>query len=125
MTGRTPVYYVDRGLAGVYRTSKKDSLVDLENGYVKWYADGFGPTESEWEKAARGGLDGKFYTTGDILNSDLENIGSTDGQQTVVTFLQCLRSLRYWGNLQEWCWDWKADYDEIKGSFPFIFLLVN
>ena len=21
------------------------------------------------------------------------------------------------GNLQEWCWDWKEDYDEIQGSF--------
>lgn len=119
MTGRTPVYYVDRGLAGVYRTSKKDSLVDLENGYVKWYADGFRlPTESEWEKAARGGLDGKLYTTGDILNSDLENIGSTDGQQTVGSFPPNAFGLYdMGGNLQEWCWDWKADYDEIKGSF--------
>ena len=37
-------------------------------------------------KTARGGPDGKLYTTGDILNSDLENIGSTDGQQTVGNF---------------------------------------
>ena len=119
MTGRTPVYYVDRGLAGVYRTSKKDSLVDLENGYVKWYADGFRlPTEGEWEKAARGGLDGNLYTTGDILNPDLENIGSTDGQQTVGSFPPNAFGLYdMGGNLQEWCWDWKADYDEIKGSF--------
>ena len=119
MAGRTPVYYVDRGLAGTYRTSKKDSIVELENGYVKWYANGYRlPTEAEWEKAARGGLDDKLYTTGDTLNSALENIKGTTGQTHVGSYSPNGYGLYdMGGNLQEWCWDWKEDYDEVRGSF--------
>ena len=119
MSGRTPVYYVDRGLAGTYRTSQKDSIIELENGYVKWYADGFRlPTEAEWEKAARGGLEDKLYPTGDFLDSSLENIGGTSGQSIVGSYPPNGYGLYdIGGNLQEWCWDWKEDYDEIQGSF--------
>ena len=112
MTGRTPVYHVDRGLAGVYRTSREGSVVKLENGYVKWYENGFRlPTESEWEKAARGGLDGKLYTSGDTIDSFLENIAGSDGQMAVGSYPPNGYDLYdTGGNLQEWCWDWKSYY---------------
>ena len=119
MAGRTPVYYVDRGLAGVYRTSKRDSIVELENGYVKWYADGYRlPTEAEWEKAARGGLEDKLYTTGDTIDSTMEHIKVTTGQTNVGSYPPNGYGLYdMGGNLQEWCWDWKEDYEEVRGSF--------
>jgi len=123
MTGRTPVYHVDRGLAGVYRSSEKNSIAKLENGYVKWYADGYRlPTEAEWEKAARGGLGGKEYPTGDSISRYLENVDTPfnegGGPKNIGNYPPNPYGIYdIGGNLQEWCWDWKADYDEVRGSF--------
>jgi len=123
MTGRTPVYHVDRGLAGVYRSSEKNSIAKLENGYVKWYADGYRlPTEAEWEKAARGGVDGKEYPTGDSISRYLENVDTPfnegGGPKNVGSHPPNPFGIYdIGGNLQEWCWDWKADYEEVRGSF--------
>ena len=70
------------------------------------------------EKAARGGLEDKLYPTGDFLDSSLENIGGTSGQSIVGSYPQMVMGFTILsGNLQEWCWDWKEDYDEIQGSF--------
>jgi formylglycine-generating enzyme required for sulfatase activity len=123
MTGLTPVYHVDRGLAGVYRSSEKGSSAKLENGYVKWHADGYRlPTEAEWEKAARGGLVGKEYPTGDSISRYQENVDTPfsegGGPKNVGSYPPNPFGIYdIGGNLQEWCWDWKADYEEVRGSF--------
>ena len=70
--------------------------------------------------------DGKLYTTGDILNSDLENIGSTDGQQTVGNFLRMPSVSTTWGETTRVVLGLEVDWpSEIGDLSPFIFQLVN
>lgn len=104
--GRTPAYYVDDTHAGVYR----DGRVDLTNAQVKWDANGYRlPTEAEWEKAARGGVDGRRYPWGNQLEEGRANhdLGGTAPVGTYPPNGHGLFDMA--GNVFEWVWDWGSE----------------
>jgi len=82
------------------------------------------PTEAEWETACRGGLIGMEFSTGDSIDDTLANIDidpnalPKPSPKAVGTFPPNGFGLYDMsGNLREWCWDWKASYDELSATF--------
>ena len=68
--GLAPCYYTTESKTIVYRTGE----VGLSNDFVLWDANGYRlPTEAEWEKAARGGLEGKRFPWGDTISHSQAN----------------------------------------------------
>lgn len=124
MMGFTPCYYTSSEKTNVYRTG----TLDIKDNWVNWSANGFRlPTEAEWEKAARGGLDKNFYpwpsiVYTDIKGSDCNYKGSGDpwdqganNPKEDVPF--CTSPVGYYaangyglydmaGNAAEWVWDY-------------------
>lgn len=124
--GLVPCYYTDAARTQVYKTK----AVDVTHDQVLWTANGYRlPTEAEWEKAARGGLEGKRFPWGDTItnalanyystNSDSYDTGPTRGVHPIYGFgdepytspVGSFVPNGYGlydmtGNVWEWCWDW-------------------
>lgn len=113
--GLTPVYYTNSAQTTVYKTGD----INLPNTHVKWDANGYRlPTEAEWEKAARGGLNGKRYPLGDTITRAQANymnftgVGGANRPNTtaVGSFLPNGYGLYdVAGNVDEMCWDYYAE----------------
>ena len=119
MEGRSPLYYADTGHSEVYRRG----IADLGNGHVDWISCGYRlPLEAEWERAARGGLEGQRYFTGDEITQDQANLCLNGDYAHPAERLPYTNPVGYYaasegglreiaGNLWEWCWDrYAADY---------------
>ena len=79
--------------------------------YAKWIGKRL-PTESEWEKAARGVLVGKKYPWGDYINSNKANYSKAmDGTIPVGSYPDNYGLYDMAGNVMEWCLDlYDADF---------------
>lgn len=129
--GLAPCYYTDTSKLAVYRAGR----VNLENNYVRWEANGYRlPTEAEWERASRGGVNGfRFSWAGNTISQQMANyFGNTlnysyDSGPTgynpkyktgampytapVGTFKPNAFGLyNMTGNVEEWNWDWYYRY---------------
>jgi formylglycine-generating enzyme required for sulfatase activity len=123
--GIIPCYYTDAAQKEVYRSDDSDPG-ELT---VKWNAKGYRlPTSAEWEKAARGGLEGKRFPWGDTMSHSEANFNNAwkESYQTGTTgFHPAYKTgdVPYTspvgsfaangyglydlaGNVWEWCWDW-------------------
>ncbi len=82
--------------------------------YCEWLSKMAGrryrlPTEAEWERAARGGVEGKLYSWGDAPPESLPNYASRwkTGPEPVGLYPPSAYGLYNIGdNVHEWCADW-------------------
>lgn len=108
-----PCYFTDEALQAVYR----DDRVDLRNAHVDWTSPGYRLlTETEWEKAARGGLEGQHFPWPSLATEEYESqIDASHANYTAsgkggTTAVGQYPANGYGlfdmaGNVFQWCWD--------------------
>jgi formylglycine-generating enzyme required for sulfatase activity len=82
--------------------------------YCEWLGSIFGklyrlPTEAEWERAARGGVEGEMYPWGNVAPEELPDYASRwkSGPERVGLYSPNAYGLYKLGdNVHEWCADW-------------------
>jgi formylglycine-generating enzyme required for sulfatase activity len=134
MEGLTPVYYDQ--ILWKNNFIRKDAIyksgeLDIGIWHTDWNADGYRlPTEAEWEKAARGGLIGRRFPSGDVISHSIANYYATsEWSWDLSGYVNNFHPIYYddfyhatspvgsfaanayglydmSGNAGEWCWDW-------------------
>ena len=116
------------------RVSRSGGRLSIEPGYAKhpvvgvtWYgavdyAKWAGkrlPYESEWEIAARGGLENFMYPQGEQIEKSQANFFSSDTTPVMSYVPNGYGLYDMVGNVYEWCHDWYGyNYYEVSASEP-------
>jgi len=115
MKGLDPVYTVD---GNVFKAGFGLVVMNINNDGYRLL------TEGEWEFAARGGLSGKIYPLGDVLNENQAVYGNNEGGILPVGSKPAGENgyglCDMAGSLSEWVGDWYSDsyYDSSPTSNP-------
>ncbi len=137
LEGRAPAYYTDAALTQVYTTGEIAPYVNWNGGYRL-------PTESEWEKAARGGAVGhrfpwsdtdtisesraNYYAASNTYPYDISptygyNPAFITGNEPYTSPVGSFPPNGYGlydmaGNVWEWCWDYAGTYPGAPQTDP-------
>jgi formylglycine-generating enzyme required for sulfatase activity len=117
-------HYLDDWGQGGYPEGKEDHPVSFVSffaaqAFAAWLGKRL-PTEAEWECAARGGLVGKKFPNGDIMNDKLANLAKQYRGTTPVRQFEPNGFGLYdmAGNLFEWCSDCFGPYSPGEARDP-------